>query len=67
MTTVHKINSPAWKKLIVTEREEKKNPATIISKNPMELRMIEIEQSLNLILRKLNESTCKCLNNSKTN
>ena len=54
--TVHKINSPAWKKLIVTEREEKKNPATIISKNPLELRLIAIEQSLNLILHKLDEN-----------
>jgi len=56
MTTVHKINSPAWKKLIVTKKEEKKNPATIISKNPLELRLIAIEQSLNLILHTLNEN-----------
>tara|TARA_R100000808_G_C2154491_1_gene165479 strand:+ start:5935 stop:6156 length:222 start_codon:yes stop_codon:yes gene_type:complete len=61
MTTIHKINSPAWKKLIVTKREEKNNPATIKNKNPIEhelddkieLRIKTIEQSVNLILKKL--------------
>ena len=49
--TVHKIGSEAWKKLIVTDQYPEYMPKPIV--DTTELRFRSIEQSLNLILKKL--------------
>lgn len=53
MVTTHKINSPAWKKLIVTKREEKNNPVTIKNKNPVEHKLIALEKNINLKIHEI--------------
>jgi len=49
--TTHKIGSEVWKKLIVTDKHPKYMPKPIVDST--ELRFLSIEQSLNLILKKL--------------
>jgi hypothetical protein len=49
--TVHKIGSEAWKKLIVTKDYPEYMPKPVV--DSAELRLRSIEQTLNLILKKL--------------
>jgi len=49
--TVHKIGSEAWKKLIVTDQYPEYMPKPVV--DSAELRLRSIEQTLNLILKKL--------------
>ena len=58
--TVHKIGSKAREKLIVTDQYPEYMPKPIV--DTTELRLRSIEQSLNLILQKLNKD-----NESKDN
>ena len=53
--TVHKIGSEAWKKLIVTNQYPEYMPKPIV--DTTELRFRSIEQSLALILKKLDGNT----------
>ena len=55
--TVHKIGSKARKKLIVTDQYPEYMPKPIV--DTTELRLRSIEQSLNLILKKLDADTTK--------
>ena len=50
--TTHKIGSEAWKKLIVTDKYPEYMPKPIVDST--ELRLRSIEQSVNLILKRLN-------------
>ena len=50
--TVHKIGSEAWKKLIVTKDYSEYMPKPVVDST--ELRLRSIEQSVNLILKRLN-------------
>ena len=50
--TVHKIGSKAWKKLIVTDKYPEYMPKPVVDST--ELRLRSIEQSVNLILKRLN-------------
>jgi len=49
--TTHKIGSEAWKKLIVTDQYPEYMPKPVV--DSAELRLRSIEQTLNLILKKL--------------
>ena len=49
--TVHKIGSKAWKKLITTKDYPEYMPKPVV--DSAELRLRSIEQTLNLILKKL--------------
>ena len=49
--TVHKIGSEAWKKLITTKKYPEYTPKPVV--DSAELRLRSIEQTLNLILKKL--------------
>ncbi len=53
--TVHKIGSKAREKLIVTDQYPEYKPKSNV--NTTELRLRSIEQSLNLILKKLDGNT----------
>ena len=53
--TVHKIGSKAREKLIVTDQYPEYMPKPIV--DTTELRLRSIEQSLNLILKKLDADT----------
>jgi hypothetical protein len=55
--TVHKIGSKAREKLIVTDQYPEYMPKPIV--DTTELRLRSIEQSLNLILKKLDADTTK--------
>lgn len=55
--TVHKIGSKAREKLIVTDQYPEYMPKPVV--DTTELRLRSIEQSLNLILKKLDADTTK--------
>jgi hypothetical protein len=48
----HKINSPAWKKLIVQQDKPVEKPVL----STTEIRLANIERAVNLILKKLEEN-----------
>jgi hypothetical protein len=48
----HKINSPAWKKLIVQQDKPVEKPVL----STAEIRLANIERAVNLILKKLEEN-----------